>query len=157
MTPEETGTLLAICASYDRRTVGDTDILAWYRILGALKYDDCEAAVLAHYTATREWIMPSDVITGALGRRAAERPHSNACRDGDHKDCRVSWCECACHPASARALAQPPQPQHPAIAAPQEPQRGLTGPTAEYLKAKAEMEARQRTRDAELGDEGRQA
>jgi hypothetical protein len=67
MTPEETGKLLGICAAYDRRTVGETDVIAWYRVVGDLPYSDCEAAVIAHYAAKREWIMPAD-IRGAVKR-----------------------------------------------------------------------------------------
>lgn len=61
MTPEETGKLLGTCASYDRRTVGETDVIAWYRVLNDLPYTDCEAAVITHYTDSREWIMPADI------------------------------------------------------------------------------------------------
>jgi len=61
MTYEETGKLLAICASCDRRTVGDADVLAWHLVLGDLPYADCETAVTAHYGQSREWIMPADV------------------------------------------------------------------------------------------------
>lgn len=61
MSPEETGKLLGTCASYDRRTVGETDVIAWFRVLSDLPYADCEAAVIAHYTDSREWIMPADI------------------------------------------------------------------------------------------------
>lgn len=63
MTPEETGNLLSVCAAYDRRTVGEIDVIAWYRVVGDLPYTDCEAAVVAHYTTSREWIMPADIRT----------------------------------------------------------------------------------------------
>lgn len=76
MTPEETGKLLGICASFDRRTVGEADVIAWYRVLGDLPYPECEAAVVAHYAASREWIMPAD-IRGPVkrARREAEGRH----------------------------------------------------------------------------------
>lgn len=61
MTPEETGNLLGDCAAYDRRTVGEADVIAWHRIIGDLPYHDCQAAVIAHYTESREWIMPADI------------------------------------------------------------------------------------------------
>jgi hypothetical protein len=76
MSPEETGKLLGTCASYDRRTVGETDVIAWYRVLGDLPYADCEAAVIAHYTDSREWIMPADIrrrVRLALAHEADQR------------------------------------------------------------------------------------
>lgn len=61
MTPEETGAILALCASYDARTVGKADVLAWHHAIGDLPYDDARAAVLAHYRDRRDRIMPADV------------------------------------------------------------------------------------------------
>lgn len=61
MTPAETAKLLALCAAVDRRKVGDADVLAWHRILGDLRYADCEAAVIAHFSESTEWIMPAHV------------------------------------------------------------------------------------------------
>jgi len=61
MTPEETGRVLAICASFDRRTVGETDVIAWLKVIGDLPFRDCEGAVVAHYRDSRNWIMPADV------------------------------------------------------------------------------------------------
>jgi hypothetical protein len=61
MTPEETGKLLAICASYDRRKVGDIDVIAWQQVLSDLSYHDCNAAVVAHYAEATDWIMPAHV------------------------------------------------------------------------------------------------
>ena len=61
MTPEETGKLLATCASFDRRKVGPLDVIAWHRVLGDLRFADCEEAVIAHYTRGAEWIMPAHV------------------------------------------------------------------------------------------------
>jgi len=57
----ETGELLAKCASYDRRKTADGDVIAWLQVLGDLPYADCEAAVIAHYSETAEWIMPAHV------------------------------------------------------------------------------------------------
>jgi len=76
MTPEETGKLLGICAAYDRRTVGEIDVLAWYRVLGDLPYTSCEAAVVAHYTTKREWIMPADIRSAVKRAQHAAEDHS---------------------------------------------------------------------------------
>lgn len=61
MTPEEAGKLLGMCAAYDNRNVDDSALYAWFRVVGDLPYAECEQAVIAHYTDSREWIMPADV------------------------------------------------------------------------------------------------
>ena len=61
MSAEDMGRVLAKCASYDRRKVGESDIIAWLQVLGDLPYDDCVAAVIAHYGETTDWIMPAHI------------------------------------------------------------------------------------------------
>lgn len=61
MNAEETSRLLAKCASFDRRKVGEADIIAWLQVLGDLPYDDCIAAVIGHYGETADWIMPAHI------------------------------------------------------------------------------------------------
>lgn len=63
MTPEESGKLLGMCAAYDNRNVDDSAMYAWFRVIGDLPYAECESAVIAHYSESREWIMPADVRT----------------------------------------------------------------------------------------------
>lgn len=63
MTPEETGKILGLCASYDNRNTDDSVTYAWFRVIGDLPYAECENAVIAHYADSREWIMPADVRT----------------------------------------------------------------------------------------------
>lgn len=61
MTHDEVLLILTRCASFDRRTIGRTDVEAWHLVIGGLTYAECDAAVLAWYKENREWIMPSDV------------------------------------------------------------------------------------------------
>lgn len=61
MNAEQAGQVLAKCASYDRRKTGDAETIAWYQVLGDLAYDDCIAAVVAHYRETTDWIMPAHI------------------------------------------------------------------------------------------------
>jgi hypothetical protein len=77
MTPEETGRLLGICAAYDRRTVGEIDVIAWYRVVGDLDCSDCEAAVVAWYTTRREWIMPADIRSTVKRAQYAAEDHAS--------------------------------------------------------------------------------
>jgi hypothetical protein len=61
MTPEEVIDLLTTAAAFDRRTVGEADVIAWQSAVGDLDFPDARDAVVQHYRATRDWIMPSDV------------------------------------------------------------------------------------------------
>jgi hypothetical protein len=73
----EIGQLLGVCASYDRRTIGAADVLAWAESIGNLDYQDCEQAIALHYRDSTEWIMPGHIrnrvraIRGDRLRRAA--------------------------------------------------------------------------------------
>ena len=73
MTPAECATVLAVAQSYDRRTVGEVDVVAWHRIIGHFAADECREAVVAHYARSREWCMPFDVVTGVRAQRADRR------------------------------------------------------------------------------------
>jgi hypothetical protein len=61
MTPEETGAVLATCALYDNRRTDPRTVIMWHRAIGDLPYQDCEAAVVAHYAESTDWIMPAHV------------------------------------------------------------------------------------------------
>jgi hypothetical protein len=61
MTPEEVIDLLTTCAAFDRRTVGEADVVAWHSAVGDLDFPDAREAVVRHYRNTRDWIMPADV------------------------------------------------------------------------------------------------
>lgn len=50
------------------------------------------------------FVAPSEVVREIADRRAESLPHSNACRDGNHDDCRVSWCGCGHHPRNIQAV-----------------------------------------------------
>lgn len=68
----EAGQLLAVCSAFDRRHADEIEVAAWAKVLGDMDYADCEAAVIAHYQTTREWIMPADIRALAkAGRRRA--------------------------------------------------------------------------------------
>lgn len=71
MTYDEVCDLLGLMASYDRRTLGDSDGEAWEAAIGDLTFADSRLAVIAHYRESREWIMPSDVRHGVKAIRQA--------------------------------------------------------------------------------------
>jgi hypothetical protein len=72
-----TASVLAKAAAYDRRTVGEADIMAWHEAIGDLDVVDALQAVAAHYRDSTDWLMPAHVRRIAAdmdrGRRLAER------------------------------------------------------------------------------------
>lgn len=77
MTRAETALLLGLCASFDSRTVGEADTLAWHDVLGDLPLHDAKTAVKAHYANTRDWIMPADVRAGVKRLRRDRVEHAD--------------------------------------------------------------------------------
>lgn len=75
MNRSDTAKVLAKMTAYDRRTVGLADVAAWHEIIGDLDYDDCLAAVRDHYTNSREWCMPADIVKAV---KAIRRERLNA-------------------------------------------------------------------------------
>lgn len=71
MTPEEVIDLLTTAAAYDRRKVGQTDVLAWHAAVKDLDYLDAQDAVIGHYTETTDWLMPAHVRKRVKDIRAA--------------------------------------------------------------------------------------
>jgi hypothetical protein len=86
MRRSEIADLLAMCAAFDRRTVGEGDVEAWLAVLGDLAFDDCRQAIVKHYAASREWIMPADVRDHATRRLETPIPHESPVPDADPDD-----------------------------------------------------------------------
>jgi hypothetical protein len=57
----DAGRLLAKVQAYDRRTVGKSDIDAWYEALDDVDLPPALAAVTQHYRQTTEFIMPAHI------------------------------------------------------------------------------------------------
>lgn len=57
--------LLTLITAFDRRTLGDADIVAWHSVLDDIEVTDAAEAVRRHYRTSSEWIMPADVRRGA--------------------------------------------------------------------------------------------
>lgn len=69
MTPADTARVLAKAAAFDQRTIGRTDVAAWHEALADIAADDALDAVTAHYRATSNRLMPSDVRRIAVAKR----------------------------------------------------------------------------------------
>lgn len=65
MTPADAAKLLTIAAAYDNRKPDADQAKAWAMALDGIRYEDARDAIVGHYQKTRDWLMPSDVITGA--------------------------------------------------------------------------------------------
>jgi len=90
MTADDIGRVLAKAAAFDRRTVGEGDILAWFDAIGDVDPEDALEAVTAHYRQTDAWLMPAHVLrhveqTRRERARAAITAARQAtpCRHGD--------------------------------------------------------------------------
>jgi hypothetical protein len=71
MTLDEVAALLAVCAAYDARTVGPTDLDAWEAIVGDVTFADARDAALAHYSESRDRVMPVDIRQRVRAMRLA--------------------------------------------------------------------------------------
>lgn len=78
MKHSETALLLAMCAAYDQRTIGETDVSAWQAALHDIDLGDARAAVVAWYQRTRDRIAVSDVRGGVRQLRTARLQHVGA-------------------------------------------------------------------------------
>jgi hypothetical protein len=61
VTPTEIGQLLAYAAAFDKRTVGEADVIAWHDVLSDLHYDRAKDAIRAWYADHDTMIMPANV------------------------------------------------------------------------------------------------
>jgi hypothetical protein len=78
MNRAETAELLAMCAAYDARTIGDTDVLAWAQALADIPATDAQTAIIDHYQRETRRAMPADVITGVRRIRRDRLEHADA-------------------------------------------------------------------------------
>lgn len=62
MKPTEAAALLTICAAYDNRKPDVDAAKAWAMALAGHRFEDCREAIVNYYRASRDWIMPADVI-----------------------------------------------------------------------------------------------
>lgn len=61
MNLSETADLLTAMSAFDRRTIGDGDVIAWQAVLSDASFGDCLEAVKRYYAEHTEWMMPAHV------------------------------------------------------------------------------------------------
>lgn len=64
MTPAEAAALLTVAAAYDNRKPDRDQAQAWAMALEDYRFEDAREAVVRHYRATTDWLMPKHVIDG---------------------------------------------------------------------------------------------
>ncbi|MBF0721944.1 hypothetical protein [Sanguibacter inulinus] len=70
MRPSEAMVLLTKVMTFDNRTLNDSVATSWSQVLADVDFADAEAAVLKHYAASSEWIMPAHIRAGVQRIRA---------------------------------------------------------------------------------------
>lgn len=80
MNLQEAGKLLLVASGFDRREVSELNATAWHTALGKHSYEDCEKAVIAHFTdplTRHEYLTVGHVLDrveaqGRMSKRAIE-------------------------------------------------------------------------------------
>lgn len=62
MNYHDSAMLLAKLAAYDRRTVGEADIVGWSEVMGDVELTDALEAVTMHYASSADFAMPSHIL-----------------------------------------------------------------------------------------------
>lgn len=75
MNQSEAAVLLAMMAAYDRRTIGETDAMAWASALNDIRLEDAQFVANEHYRQSTDWLMPAHIVAGVkrLRRDRLER------------------------------------------------------------------------------------
>lgn len=70
MTREEVAFLLGIIATFDRRTVGEAEVISWHQLLERHQIGDAVEAVRRHFKHSDKFLMPVHLIEGMKAVRA---------------------------------------------------------------------------------------
>lgn len=83
MNRAEVAQLLAMASTYDKRTVGDADVIGWHAILEPVSFEDARLALLAHFGRSTDWMMPAHIVRGVERLHAVRlEAAGDALRDG---------------------------------------------------------------------------
>lgn len=86
MSPAQTAALLALCAAYDSRRIGESDVAAWHEVLAEVPALEARAAVVAHYSRSTDRVMPAHVLAEVRRVRALRLQPSDELPDADPDD-----------------------------------------------------------------------
>lgn len=93
MTPAEAQGLLTVAAAFDNRKPDEAAAQAWAMALGDLPFYDCRDAIVRHYQASGEWVMPAKVIAD-VKRVRAKRLEDHTPLTPPRHDCPSEDCTC---------------------------------------------------------------
>jgi hypothetical protein len=79
----EAGRVLTKIVSYDNRTTGKANILAWHEALSDLDEQECLDAVAAHFRESDAWLLPVHIRRRVAAARRLEQGRLNAERDDE--------------------------------------------------------------------------
>lgn len=74
MTAQEAENLINLMALWDNRKTDEADIIGWLKVIGDLRYEDCEQAIITHYKTSTDRIKPAHIreeVTRIRNDRAA--------------------------------------------------------------------------------------
>ena len=112
MTPTETVMLCRfVKALCPQQAIDSYTPDAWHEVIGHLDLDECKAAVVIGARRSA-FIAPAEIIAEVAAAQSGPKPHTQACRNGDHRSCAFgageqAWCMCVCHPRAVAKLAGP--------------------------------------------------
>ncbi len=78
MKPTEAAALLTVAAAYDNRKPDADQAKAWAMALDDLRFEDCRDAIVNHYRAGTEWLMPGHIraeVKRIRSKRINEAPN----------------------------------------------------------------------------------
>lgn len=70
-------------ATFDSRTIGDSDVLAWHELLVDVPFPDADVVVKAHYATSGDRIMPVHVLEGVKKLRKGRLERADATFEPD--------------------------------------------------------------------------
>jgi hypothetical protein len=81
MTRGDIAKLFSVIAAFDRRTIGEADIMAWHAALNDLDFIECRDAVIAHFRISDEWLTPARIREQIRLAKVRRRPPTIAEQD----------------------------------------------------------------------------
>jgi len=75
--------LLTLAASFDNRKFDDATVAAWHAVLHDLEPGDAQTAVLAHFSSSREYLMPVHIREAALAAKRRREYLVREARDAE--------------------------------------------------------------------------
>lgn len=94
MNASEAAALLAMMAAYDRRTIGESDALAWSQALHDINFADAQFVVNEHYRTSSDWLMPVHVVSAVRRLRRDRLERTLPMPDADPDDVQAWLAEC---------------------------------------------------------------